>query len=91
MLPKSNQESTRCQSLEQDIELGYGDPYAIPVFNALHSDTPRIGKNIALLLMDNIDDKDEPVLPELIKALKDPDTDMEDTTYCRMEAFRIAS
>lgn len=50
-----------------------------PVFNALHSDTPRIGKNIALLLLDNIDDKDEPVLPELIKALKDPDTDVEDS------------
>ena len=79
MLPISNQESTRCQSLEQDIELGYGDPYAIPVFNALHSDAPRIDKNIALLLMNNIDDKDEPVLPELIKALKDPDTDVEDS------------
>jgi len=167
MLPKSNQKSTRCKSLEQDLELGYGDPYAIPypmfqyrakalnalgkgimcttldmrkhcvdclqklgdfkavdlliqmfddienepitgkntaaieqiyrlnnltpVFNPLHSGAPRIRKSIAILVTDYIDDKDETVLPELIKALKDPDTDVEYPPYCRMEAFRFAS
>jgi len=90
MLPKSNQKSTRCKSLEQDLELGYGDPYAIPIFNALHSDTTRIRKSIAILVMDYIDDKDETVLPELVKALKDPDTDVENRPNYDIEAFRFA-
>ena len=47
-----------------------------PIFNALHSGTARIRKQITLLLFDYLDDCIEPVLPELIKALKDPDTDV---------------
>jgi HEAT repeat protein len=46
----------------------------IPIFNALHSGTTRIKEKIAMLLTDYIDYLDEPVLPELIKALIDSDT-----------------
>jgi len=45
-----------------------------PIFNALHSATSRIKIKIAQLLIDYIDYNAEPVLPELIKALKDSDT-----------------
>jgi HEAT repeat protein len=47
-----------------------------PIFKALHSGTARIRKQITLLLCDYLDDSIDPVLPELIKALKDPDTDV---------------
>jgi HEAT repeat protein len=45
-----------------------------PIFNALHSGTSRIKIEIAQLLIDYVDYNAEPVLPELIKALKDTDT-----------------
>ena len=45
-----------------------------PIFNALHSGTSRIKIKIAQLLIDYIDYNAEPVLPHLIKALKDSDT-----------------
>ncbi len=47
-----------------------------PIVNALHSATPRIRKNVAELVRDYIGERDEWILPELIKALKDPDKDV---------------